>query len=355
MVLYGIASFLYRIFITFVIVLFIASKFFVIGVLLALWAVATQVLMPVAKSISFLAASPGLRRNRERAFWASAGLVAAVLLLLFVIPAPSWTRTEGIIWVPEEAQVRAGTEGFIDKLLVPADSEVRSGEPLIQAEEPFLETRVAMLVALLEELQAKYDAMLATDRVQAAMVREEIVAAQANLDRARERQAALIYRSGANGRLIVPNAGDLPGRFISKGQLVGYVVEPRELTARVALLQDDIALVRQSTRSVEVMLADWGASPMPARIRREVPGASQQLPTAALGSAGGGPIAVDPRDSKGLTALRQVFQLELTIPGDLRSEYLGARVYVRFNHGFEPAGFQLYRSFRRLLLRQFNV
>jgi len=355
MVLYGVASFVYRVFITFVIVLFIAGKFFVIGVLLALWAVATQVLMPVAKSISFLAASPGLRRNRERALWTSAGLAAAVLLLLFVIPAPSWTRTEGIIWVPEEAQVRAGTDGFIEKLLVPAGSEVRSGEALIQAEEPFLATRVAMLVAVLEELQAKYDAMLVADRVQAAMVREEIAAAQANLDRTRERQAALIYRSGANGRLIVPNAVDLPGRFLNKGQLVGYVVEPRELTARVALLQDDIALVRQSTRSVEVMLADWGASPVPAKIRREVPGGSQQLPTAALGSSGGGPIAVDPRDSKGVTALRQVFQLELTIPGNVRSEYLGARVYVRFNHGWEPAGFQIYRSFRRLLLRQFNV
>jgi len=133
------------------------------------------------------------------------------------------------------------------------------------------------------------------------------------------------------------------------------VVAPRELTARVALLQDDIALVRQSTRGVEVMLAGWGASPVPARIRREVPGGSLQLPTAAMGSAGGGPIAVDPRDKNGVTALRQVFQLELAVPGELRSEYLGARVFVRFDHGFEPAGFQIYRAFRRLLLSQFNV
>jgi len=127
------------------------------------------------------------------------------------------------------------------------------------------------------------------------------------------------------------------------------------LTARVALLQDDIAMVRQNTRSVEVMLAGWGSQPMPARIRREVPGASLQLPTAALGSAGGGPIAVDPRDKQGVTTLRQIFQLDLSLPAEVRSEYLGARVFVRFDHGFEPVGFQLYRAFRRLLLRQFNV
>jgi putative peptide zinc metalloprotease protein len=355
MVLYGVGSFVYRIFITFIIITFIAGKFFFIGVLLAIWAIATQVLMPVFKSVSFLLASPNLRRQRGRAMSTSIGLAVGALLLLFVIPAPNWTRTEGVIWVPEEAQVRAGADCFIEQLLAPVDSEVRSGQPLVQAEEPFLATRVAVLKAQVDELDAKYDAMLPTDKVQASMVRDEMVAAQANLRRALERESELVFRSGASGRFIVPNAADLPGRYVSKGQLVGYVVEPRELTARVALLQDDIALVRQGICEVEVMLADWGSSPVQARIRREVPGASLQLPTAALGSAGGGPIAVDPRDKQGVTALKQIFQLELTIPVEVRSEYLGARVFVRFNHGWQPMGFQMYRAFRRLLLRQFNV
>jgi putative peptide zinc metalloprotease protein len=355
MFVYGIASFIYRVFITFVITLFIASKFFVIGVVLALWAVATQVLMPVFKAIAYLVSAPGLRRQRGRAVWTGIGLAIGALVLLFLLPVPSWTRTEGVIWTPEEAQVRAGSEGFIEKVLAPVGVEVRRGDPVIQADEPFLATRVQVLVAQLEELNAKYDAVMPTDRVQAAQVREEIIAAETNLQRARERQAELTLRSPANGRFVVPNAQDLPGRYVSKGQLVGYVVQPGEITARVALLQDDISMVRQSTRSVEVMLAGWNANPVPARIRREVPGASTQLPTAALGSAGGGPIAVDPRDKQGVTTLRQVFQLEITLPGEIRSEYLGSRVFVRFNHGFEPAGFQLYRALRRLLLRQFSV
>ncbi|MBI5791094.1 MAG: hypothetical protein HZA63_06455 [Rhodocyclales bacterium] len=355
MVVYGIASFVYRIFISFIIITFIAGKFFFIGVLLAIWAIATQVMMPIAKALSFLVSNPGLRRQRGRALSTSIALAALVAVLLFVAPFPHWTRTEGVLWVPEEAQVRAGTEGFIVDLLAPADGEVSRDQPLVRAEEPFLAARVAMLEAQLQELIAKYDASLTIDRVQAAMFREQIIAADANLQRSRERAADLVFRSPANGRFIVPNAADLTGRFVSKGQLIGYVVEPREQTARVALLQDDIAMVLQETRSVEVMLAGWGASPMPARIRRQVPGASQQLPTAALGSSGGGPITVDPRDAKGVTALNQIFQLELTLPGEVRAEYLGARVFVRFNHGFEPVGFQLYRAFRRLLLRQFNV
>lgn len=355
MVVYGIASFIYRIFISFIIITFIAGKFFFIGILLAIWALATQVLMPMGKSLSFLFRSPSVQRKRGRALLTSLALLLAVGGMLFFVPAPSWTRTEGVVWVPEEAQVRAGADGFLVSLLAPVGSEVRKGQPLIQAEEPFLATRVAVLESQLTELDAKYQALMTADRVQAAMVREEIIASQANLRRARERVDGLVFRSPANGRFIVPNATDLPGRFITKGQLVGYVVEPREITARVALLQDDIALVRQDTRSVEVMLAGWDARPLPAQIRREVPGASAQIPTAALGTAGGGPIAVDPRDQQGVTTLRQVFQLELALPPEVRSEYLGARVYVRFEHAEQPVGFQIYRALRRLLLRQFNV
>lgn len=355
MAVYGITSFVYRIIISFVIIMFIAGKFFIIGILLAIWAIATQVVMPVVKVAGYVATNSGLRRQRKRAILASAAIAAGAAILLFVLPVPSWTRTEGVIWVPEESQVRAGSDGFIVRLLAPVDSEVKRGQPLIQAEEPFLATRVEVFSAQLDELNAKYDSLMPFDRVQSAMVREQMVAAEANLRRAREREAELVYLSPANGRFVVPNAADLPGRFVTKGQLVGYVVEPKELMARVALVQDDIAMVRQKTRSVEVMLAAWGSDPVAAQVRREVPGASPKLPTAALGSSGGGPIAVDPRDKQGVTTLRQVFQLELTLPAELRSDYLGARVFVRFNHGFEPAGFQMYRAFRRLLLRQFNV
>jgi putative peptide zinc metalloprotease protein len=352
---YGTAAFFYRMFIMFVIIVFIAGKFFIVGVLLALWALATQVVVPVGKSLNFLVSSPGLRRQRGRAIGTSFVVVLAALALLLVIPAPSWTRAQGVVWVPEEAQVRAGTEGFVERLLATPGTDVVRGQPLIQASDPFLRTRVAVLEAQLRELAAQYDALVSEDRVQAAMVREEMAAVAANLERSREREAQLVLRSPANGRLVVPGAADLPGRFLSKGQLVAYVVEARAPTARVAVGQDDIGLVRARTRGVEVMLADWGASPFPAEIRREVPGASRQLPSAALGSMGGGPYAVDPRDTQGVTTLGRVFQLELALPPEMSSPYLGARVFVRFDHGYEPVGFQVYRATRQLFLRHFDV
>jgi putative peptide zinc metalloprotease protein len=339
----------------FVIIVFIAGQFFIVGVLLALWALATQVFTPVGKTVSFLASNPGLRRQRGRAVGTTVAIVLALLALVFIAPAPSWTRAEGVIWVPEEAQVRAGTEGFIERVLADPGSDVTRGQPLIEAHDPFLRARVRVLQAQVKELAAQHDALMQVDRVQAQIVREELASVNANLERARERERELTLKSGANGRLVVPQAADLPGRFLQKGTLVAYVVEPKELTARVAIGQDHIDLVRSRTRSVEVMLSDWSAAPIPAQVRREVPGASRQLPSPALGTMGGGEFAVDPRDNQGVTATGRVFQVELALPADVRSAYLGARVFVRFDHGFEPLGVQVYRALQRLFLRIFVV
>jgi len=86
-----------------------------------------------------------------------------------------------------------------------------------------------------------------------------------------------------------------------------------------------------------------------------VPAATNKLPTAALGITGGGLIAVDPRDGQGVTTLGRLFLLELALPAEVRSSFLGGRVYVRFEHDYEPVGFQIYRALRQLLLRRFNV
>jgi putative peptide zinc metalloprotease protein len=86
-----------------------------------------------------------------------------------------------------------------------------------------------------------------------------------------------------------------------------------------------------------------------------VPGAATELPSAVLGSGGGGSFALDPRDSRGVRTLNRVFQVELELPAGQYARYLGARVFVRFDHGYEPMGLQAYRALRRLLLRHFDV
>ena len=114
-------------------------------------------------------------------------------------------------------------------------------------------------------------------------------------------------------------------------------------------------LVRQKTRAVDVRLADNLDLVLPAVIKREVPEGEQRLPSTTLGSIGGGAIAIDPTEQSGTKTFERVFQFDLEIAQPLEEVFIGGRAYVRFDHGFEPIGFQWYRRVRQLFLKRFNI
>ena len=132
---------------------------------------------------------------------------------------------------------------------------------------------------------------------------------------------------------------------------MGYVVGPAITTALVVIPQSDIALVRANTEAVEVRLSSRPRHVLPARIRREVPAATNRLPSAALGAAGGGPLPVDANDPEGLRTPEAIFQLELALLEEAGVRRIGERVYVRFDHGSEPLALRAFRALQRLFLR----
>jgi putative peptide zinc metalloprotease protein len=150
-------------------------------------------------------------------------------------------------------------------------------------------------------------------------------------------------------------ARDLPGRFVRRGGLLGYVVDRSRVTARVVVSQSDVDFVRQHTLGVKIRLPEKIAETAPAVLRREVPAATDQLPGRALSQEGGGEIAIDPRDTLGVKAFQKVFLFDLELPGHAGLVHVGGRVYVRFDHGLEPLVWRWYRGARQLFLRRFNV
>jgi putative peptide zinc metalloprotease protein len=353
---YGVAAFLYRIYIMFVIVLYIGGRFFAVGVVLATWAIITQAIIPIGKSMRFMFNSPKLRTNRRRANSVAVTFVASVIFLLFLMPAPYWTKVEGVTWPSDKSQVRAETDGFVVELLVDERIRVTKGQPIIRTRDPFVSSRVITLEARKKQFQLQLRAAKTIDQVEAGIISEELAVINEDLNRAKERVEGLLIRSPRDGLFIVPQATDLPGRFISQGDIVAFVINPDDhAVVRAVVSQDDIGLVREGVNHVDIITASWGSQSYPAQMVREVFGGSNQLPTAALGMSGGGQFAVSQSDSSGRTTLQRVFEIEIELPDEARAEYLGARVYVRLDHGYRPLGLQAWRSLRQLFLRQFGV
>ena len=352
---YGIASFIYRMAIMFVILFYVASKFFIIGTVLAIWAFATQIILPLSRNISFLFNNPGLQARRTRVL-TSTGIVCAVLAwLLFFMPAPLLTRVEGVVWVPEQSELRIGASCFVTRLIAEPGAQVNKGDAILECEDPLLEAQAAYSAAQLRELKAGYLAVMQDDKIKAEGFKADIATAEKEHTLLQEQLDELVLHSQASGRLVIPRADDLTGRYVNKGDVLAYITNGNIKNARVAVTQNEINLVRGRTREVEVRLAGNIGQVISAAIKREVPAATDQLPSRALGSSGGGKIAVDPADEKGMTALEKVFQFELALAEAASSEYFGQRVHVRFNHGSEPLASQWQRSIRQLFLKRLGV
>lgn len=350
---YAVAAFAYRMAIMFVIVLYVASEFFVVGVMLAAWATLTQILLPLSRQVTFLLADPRLARRRSRAVGVTAGMLAGTALILFVLPAPLSTRTEGVVWSPDESEIRATADAFVEQLVAAPNTIVDEGDPLLVTADPELAARIAVLDANLREALARYNSLRSTEQVDADIVLEEVRTIRADLADARQRFDELTIRSPTQGVFLVDRPQDLLGRYLRQGELVGFVADLSRATVRVAVTQNDIGLIRASTESVELIFVDDVSEPAPARVRREVPAASHRIPSAALGVAGGGRLAVSTEDPDGTETVETVFHVELEV--DRPVERIGARTFVRFAHGYEPLGRQWYRRLRQLLLRQFDA
>lgn len=354
-VLFGVASFLYRILVMAGIFWLFAETHFLLGILFGVLVGVPFFVVPLIKIINFLATNPRLRRVRVRAAAVTATAAVVIVGLLFGAPVPWRTRAEGVVWLPEESYVRAGTEGFITDIVARPGRVVDRGDVLIQCRDPVLTSRAAVLKNRLVELRARYTAEMTHDLVKAQVVQEEIRYAEEDLALAEQRVRDLVIRSKTHGTFVLPKASDLPGRFVKHGEALGHVVDLSTLTVRLVVPQEDVDLIRHVNEGVEIRLSERPGERIPASVERLVPQATEQLPSKALGSQGGGRFAVDPRDTEGLKAITRLFQIDLQVPAHHQVVNVGGRVLVRFDHGRLPLGSQWYRQVRQLFLSRLNV
>lgn len=352
---YGIAAFVYRLFIFAAISLFVATKLFFVGVLLAIWAVVNTFIWPALKALKFLATDAQLRRRRGWAVTRAGLAVGAITVLLCIVPLPYSTVTEGIVWVPEHAIVRAQTSGVVVDVAARPDENVVVGQPLVVLDDPDVRSREQILEARRREILLRLKAAEVANLVDAQVLRERAQDTEVSLEFTRGRIRDLTVRSAGDGRLVLPAVDDLRGRFLNQGDLIGYVVGGEKPTVRVIVTPDVVDLVRERTQAVEVRFAERLEQVLSADIVREAPAAIEDLPSKALSTIGGGQIALDPSDPEAQRTLQRLFQFELSLRDPLPIDSVGGRVYVRFSYDSEPIAWRIGRGIRQLFLRRLDV
>lgn len=353
LVTYAIASFCYRLMIMALITLVVISKFFFIGVLLAMWSAYVTLIGPTLRTMSKPVTDPDLRRQPLRTGAVLAGAAALLVLALAVVPMPYMTYVQGVALPQQGAQVRAEADGFLVQAPPAAAIDVQAGEVLARFDDPALEARVLALAAQVKEARAQLAA--ADDQVEAGLRREILALHEAELAQAQQRQAQLTVSSSQAGT-FVPSDPDahLPGRFLARGALLGYVVQQDRLPTTALVSEMDIDAVRHRTREIEVRLASRSERSLKARVRRIVPASTQALPSLVLAVEGGGQVALDPEATDQPRTFQPHFHVILDVD-DAPATMLNERVHVLFRHEHEPLLGRLSRAVRRVFLRWVDV
>ncbi|MFZ5483093.1 MAG: biotin/lipoyl-binding protein [Pseudomonadota bacterium] len=348
LLLYGPLSFAYRVFILVTLVYWAAGVSFTFALaagLLLWWSMFIQPGRALLLQFLRRARAPGQRRQARRA--AVAGLVL-VGLLVFALPLPHRVVADAMVWLPDQARVRPGVDGFVETVLVADGARVEPGQPLIQLHDPQRLAEREQKAARLTQVQGRLYANLGRDHELTARLVEEIRALEADLADHDARIDRLIVRAEIAGRLVLPWPADLPGRHVARGEEVAYILPDGDARVRAVVDQADIGQTLARLRGVEVWLAD-GRRWVDARWSGEQPAATQRLPSPALGELGGGRIPLDPVAGDGVTARAPHFLIDLSLPG-VALPRVGARAQARFDLGYEPLAWQLGRRLKQSFL-----
>jgi len=353
-VIYSLSSFIYRMGLLWIITLYIIDTFFILGVLLAFWMLTQQIILPLIKGLIFVFSSPSVHRHRRRAI-SSLSVISALLFITLITPMPAYTISEGVVWMPDDAQLRAETSGIAGPVLLNTSTNIKQNSTVIEIEDLSLNTEVIVLLAKLKELNTQFRAELDDNYIKAEEIKEKMFVVAEELKYAQKKQRAMTIKSRKAGTLLIPNAADLPGKFIQQGDIIGYVIDDSPPIIRVVIKQTDIGQIQKQVDKVMIRLINQPDRLFSATIKRQMPEATNTLPSAALSTINGGQIQTDSNDSEQLTTQEKIFHIDLEYSPLITSPEIGQRVYVRFEHPFEPLATQWYRSIRQVFLRQFNV
>ncbi|BFM07281.1 HlyD family efflux transporter periplasmic adaptor subunit [Halioxenophilus aromaticivorans] len=352
---YGILSVAYRIFLIWFIALLLLDINYYVGVALAAWMLLTQVALPVFKGLTFVISSPQLQANRRRALAATGLSTCGLLAILCWLPLPSYTTTQGVVWIPEESQLRAGANGFISDLYVRPNQPVMADDKILSIADIELVSRTDVLRSQLSELNTQYQSQWGVDRVKTANIKAQMKVLAKEITLNLKRIKAMELNSPHSGQLLLTDGDDLPGRFVRKGEVLGYVLTDAQPLVRVVVSQADAGLMNQNTQSVQVRLSSQAATVHTASLERATPQATVELPSPALAREYGGPIRGHAQANGTVQALEKIFTVDLRLPETASTARIGQRVFVRFDHGAEPLMSQWYRGLRRTFLRRFHA
>lgn len=354
---YAVASVICRAVVFAAIILFVGSRFFSIGLLVAAILVTLWLVRPLANLFRYLATSPELNRQRMRAAMTTSAGCFALIVFVGLIRAPDRFRIEGVVEPYTYAEIHMKTDGFVRRGLDSGTEIGPGGPPLIEASSPALEAKRERLAAELHQLRIQRQHAHTTEAAAVQIMSEKVAALHEQISRNHQDLKDLHLRSPIPGTWVAPEIDRYSGRYLKQGQKIGIVADLNDLRIRAVAGQSVAArLIKETKPLVAIRVKGQPELEVAGRIETIIPAGQDRLPSAALGYAGGGATEIALEDSDGRLAAEPFFEIlvipEVPASGRLRP---GQIMVLRFETSPKPLLEQGLRTLLQLFQKRFHV
>lgn len=354
---YGITSQAYRVVVFAGIIIFVANRFLLLGLLMAVVCFVSWVLVAVYRFVKYLAAAPHLERCRGRAVLASAAIAAALIGFLELVPMPYRFRAPGIVQAEKHAYVVNDTPGFLAEVLAPSGSRVRAGQPLFRAESPDLDFEMAALRAQIARAKAMEVKAIQARGADLKPVRSHLEALEGRVRHLEAQKDSLTVRARQDGLWTAPDLDTFRGAWLRRGTAAGELVDPAQFLFSAVIPQQEASrLFAESLRLAEVKVRGQADLTLSVSRLDIIPANQDMLPAASLGWQAGGEVAVDASDSSGRKAAEPFFQVKAFLAARPGVELMHGRSgRIRFELAPEPLLRQWLRKLHQLIQKRYTT
>jgi putative peptide zinc metalloprotease protein len=356
LVAFGLASNIYRFILFGIILLFLADRFLILGVILTVVCLVSWIVLPIGRGVAYLATSPRLERTRLRAVGLTVGTCAALFLVLGGVPWSHHFRAPGVIEARQHSLIAPDTPGTLVEVLARSGARVAAGQPLFRLENPELALELQEAESQVDETRARELRALRGQTADVAPLASRRQALEQRLQDLVSRQDALVVRAPHAGVWVAPRIADAPGAWLQRGQGVGQVVDETKVRFVAVVSQEEASrLFEGNLRAGEVRLPGDAGVAIRVVDQTVIPADRQNLPAPALGWRAGGTVQVNPDDSAGTQAAEPFFEVRANLAEANVAQWQGRSGWLRYALPPEPLLTQGYRAFRQLLQKRYGL
>ena len=354
LLLYAVASSMYRIFVGVLIILMVAFQIPILGMLMAIGGVATWLIVPIGKLGKYLMLDNELHRKRGRAFAFCLAVAAVIVTLVGFIPFPLNIDQPGITEAAMHEGLYAQVPGFVTQIVAHDGDLLKENDVIMVTTDRELETKLQQMEADIVYWQRKMSADRVSAPEQIGVDRAQMGMLEKQLKERKDEEQKLIIRAPIAGRLVAPELHNMIGRFMAHNTEIGTIQEDSSLNVRVMLEQENSQLITRlmdakdpavrAKLKTQIRLASAIDDILEGGTLHAVGGGDYTSIHPSLTQLGGNDAPPDPKDPK--KTRTEQFEIDVPVANPNEKYVIGQTAHVRFKLGKEPV---IHRWYRRIL------